>query len=451
MIKTQDRTQSLPSEEKAAAPVFESALRRFESPVSLVGTHAADVLAPTPAAMADPKALPDAAVAFMPFIANRMAGRTVRLTPRTFALLTIGSRGDVQPYIALGLRLLQDGHRVIIVTHGFFKESLGSFRSWLDDYSWNACHDADVLIESPSTMAGIHIAEALKIPYFRAFTMPWTRTAAYPHAFMVPAFEMGPSFNYSTYVLFDNIMWKATAGQINKWRKKHLGLHSTDMTALSVTKVPFLYNFSSAVVPKPLDWHDDIIITGYWELQNSDSEWSPSPALEAFMARAKEEGKPLVYIAADVRAIIAKGWSSRGGDPATEGEEIKFPTSCFGVEKIPHGWLFPKVQAALHHGGAGTVGASLRAGLPTLIKPCDQFFWAVRVTKLGVGLKVPSLRSDDLASALIKATTDRVMIEKAARIGEKIRSESGVDNALQAIHDNVVRAGSDRRNLRWAS
>lgn len=71
---------------------------------------------------------------------------------------------------------------------GFFKESLGSFRQWLDDLlldSWNACKDADVLIESPSTMSGVHIAEALQIPYFRAFTMPWTRTSAYPHAFMV--------------------------------------------------------------------------------------------------------------------------------------------------------------------------------------------------------------------------------------------------------------------------
>ena len=99
-------------------------------------------------------------------------------------------------------------------------------------------------------------------------------------------------------------------------------------------------------------------------------------------------------IAADVRAIIAKGWSSRGSTPATEGKEIEFPVSCYSLEKVPHGWLFPRgtsatraldemlmrllaVNAAMHHGGAGTVGASLRAGLPTIIKPWfgDQFFW----------------------------------------------------------------------------
>lgn len=193
---------------------------------------------------------------------------------------------------------------------GFFKESLGSFRQWLDDLlldSWRACQGADVLIESPSTMSGVHIAEALKIPYFRAFTvggclgvadlqMPWTRTNAYPQAFMVPAFEMGPSFNYSTYVLFDNIIWRATAGQINRWRKRYLDLPSTDMSTLSITKVPFLYNFSPAVVPKPLDWHDEISITGYWNLEDSDADWTPPPKLEQFMDKAKADGRPLVYI-----------------------------------------------------------------------------------------------------------------------------------------------------------
>ena len=162
--------------------------------------------------------------------------------------------------------------------------------------AWKACHDADVLIESPSAMAGIHIAEALKIPYFRAFTMPWTRTSAYPQAFMVPAIEMGPSFNYSTYVLFDNIIWRATSSQINRWRKKHLKLKSTDMSTLSITKVPFLYNFSSAVVPKPLDWHDDITITGYWTLEDSDTDWTPPQDLADFIRRAKDDGRPLVYI-----------------------------------------------------------------------------------------------------------------------------------------------------------
>lgn len=472
---------------------------------------AAEVLAPPKDMLFTPKAMSEVALSFMPFIANRPwqvgQGAAVRLTPRRFTMLTIGSRGDVQPYIALGIRLMKDGHKCVIITHpefkewieeygiehraaggdptalmklstahrmfspAFFKEALGTFRQWLDDLlvdAWKASHDADVLIESPSAMAGIHIAEALKIPYFRAFTMPWTRTMAYPQAFMVPAFDMGPSFNYSTYVLFDNIMWRASSGQINRWRKKHLHLKPTDQSSLSVSKVPFLYNFSPSVVPKPLDWYDDITITGYWNLENSDMEWTPPDSLVEFMDKAKADGKPIVYIGfgsivvpdptavtksiikgvnkADVRAIIAKGWSARDVDSAKNQEHVEFPDTCYSLDKVPHAWLFPKIQAALHHGGAGTVGASLRAGIPTLIKPWfgDQHFWALRVTKLEVGMKVASLHSSDIADALKKATTSQVMIEKAARIGERIRSESGVDAAVQTIHYQIIRAARDR-------
>jgi sterol 3beta-glucosyltransferase len=136
----------------------------------------------------------------------------------------------------------------------------------------------------------------------------------------------------------------------------------------------------------------------------------------------------------------------------------------------------------MHHGGAGTTGASLGAGLPTIIKPFfgDQHFWrvpftillsfrpvnatwqtaspftrskltgrALRVTKLGVGLKATSFRASDMATALKKVTTDTVMREKAARVGRAIRRENGVDNALEAIHFNIVRAAADRGSLRF--
>ncbi|KAJ9093731.1 hypothetical protein QFC21_006327 [Naganishia friedmannii] len=456
-------------------------------------------------------AIPDEAVPHLPSVVNA-ADSARKIKPRRFALLTIGSRGDIQPYIALGLGLMKDGHQVVIVTHdefkswiegygiehrqaggdpaalmklsvehtmfspGFFKESLGGFRTWLDDLlrdAWFACQDADILIESPSAMAGIHIAEGLGIPYMRAFTMPWTRTSAYPQAFMVPAVPMGPGFNYSTYVLFDNIMWKATAGQVNKWRRKLLKLPNTDLGKLGQTKVPFMYNFSSYVVSKPLDWHDDIQITGYWTLANSDSDWSPPDDLEEFMNKADEDGKALVYIGfgsitvpdpikmteeivravdrAGVRAIIAKGWSSRGGTGGDSESSPEYSSNCYALDKVPHGWLFPRVKAVVHHGGAGTVGASLSWGKPTIIRPWfgDQYFWAGRVQKLGVGLRVDNLGGDDLVNALQTATTDTVMIEKAAKIGEKIRAEDGVKNAIEYIYGYLPRAAKDRTQLNW--
>ncbi|KIO34033.1 glycosyltransferase family 1 protein [Tulasnella calospora MUT 4182] len=450
--------------------------------------------------------IPTELLAHLPRPINIPADKQLHVQKQHFVCLTIGSRGDIQPYIALCLGLKKEGHEVTIVTHEeykawvegfgiqhrtaggdpgalmklsvehkmfspqFFKESLGNFRKWLDEllvdsYDQVKAAGATVLIESPSAMAGVHIAEALNIPYFRAFTMPWSRTAEYPHAFISPPDFVAGSFNFSTYVLFDNVFWRATAPQINPWRKKHLGLPSTDLEHLAQTKIPFLYNFSQNVVPKPLDWSDTTIITGYWFLDNPDLGWKPSQSLQDFIAKARADGKPLVYIGfgsivvenpkamtrsivkavlkSDVRAILNKGWSARMASSNDNEPEVEIPPEVYEVDKIPHDWLFPQIDAALHHGGAGTTGASLRAGIPTLIKPWfgDQFFWAARVQKLGAGLRVPSLSSSDLAHALTKATSDRVIREKAQAVGEKVRSENGVATAIQSLYMYLHRAG----------
>ena len=125
------------------------------------------------------------------------------------------------------------------------------------------------------------------------------------------------------------------------------------------------------------------------------------------MDQARLDNKPIVYIGfgsitvpqpnrittriikavlqSGVRAIMGKGWSARCSKEE-DYPEPEIPKECYVVDSIPHDWLFPKIDAVLHHGGAGTTGASLRAGVPTLIKPWfgDQFFWASRVQKLGV-------------------------------------------------------------------
>ena len=400
--------------------------------------------------------------------------------------LTIGSRGDVQPYIALCKRLLEEGHRPKIATHAEFKawvtkhgiefatvdgdpaelmricvengmftysflrEASVKFRGWIDELltsAWKACQDTDILIESPSAMAGIHIAEALGIPYFRAFAMPWTRTRAYPHAFAVPEHKMGGAYNYITYVMFDNIFWKATAGQINRWRKKDLGLRSTSLDKLQLNKVPFLYNFSPSVVVPPLDFSDWIRVTGYWILDEA-SDWSPPNALIDFIARARADEKKVVYIGfgsivvsdpaaltktvvesvlrADVRCILSKGWSDRLGNREATVAEVPLPVEIHQITSAPHDWLFKQIDAAVHHGGAGTTGASLRAGLPTIIKPFfgDQFFFGSRVEDLGVGICMKKVNVSLFSRALWEATHSQRMINKARILGEEIRKVS---------------------------
>lgn len=401
--------------------------------------------------------------------------------------LTIGSRGDVQPYIALCKGLLKDGHKPRIATHAefqgwieshgiefacvegdpgelmrlciengtftlsFLREANATFRGWLDDLldsAYKACEGSELLIESPSAMAGIHIAEKLGIPYFRAFTMPWTRTRAYPHAFIMPENKMGGAYNYMTYVMFDNIFWKATAHQVNRWRNKTLGLPNTGLEKMQPNKVPFLYNFSPSVVAPPLDFSDWVRVTGYWFLDEG-GDYEPPQELRDFIQKARADGKKIVYVGfgsiivndpakmtqevidairkADVRCILSKGWSDRitGRDEPTRplAEEPVMPPEIHVIKSAPHDWLFRQIDAAAHHGGSGTTGASLRAGIPTIIRPFfgDQFFFASRVEDLGVGVWVKKWGTKSFGRALWEVTRNERMIVKARQLGEQIR------------------------------
>ncbi|GMM35777.1 sterol 3-beta-glucosyltransferase [Saccharomycopsis crataegensis] len=418
---------------------------------------------------------------------------------RTFKItcLTIGSRGDVQPYLALCKKLIEQGHSPRIATHGEFKEVVekhgiefceiagsptelmsfmgnhstisvsflkdakSKFSKWIDELletSWKACQGSEILIESPSAMAGIHIAEALDIPYFRAFTMPWTRTRAYPHAFIVPESKRGGSYNYFTHVMFENVFWKGISGQVNKWRQSTLGLAKTDLYQLQQNKVPFLYNISPTVFPPSVDFPDWITVTGYWFLDEKDN-YTPPKELVEFIANAKRDKKKIVYIGfgsivvsdakelteaiidavrkADVRCILNKGWSNRlDGDKELE---IDLPPEVYNSGSIPHDWLFSHIDAAVHHGGSGTTGSSLRAGLPIIIKPFfgDQFFYAHRIEDMNVGVYLKKLNKESLANAIKKVTTDSRIIEKAKAIGAKIRAEKGVETAVESIYSQL--------------
>jgi UDP:flavonoid glycosyltransferase YjiC (YdhE family) len=213
-----------------------------------------------------------------------------------------------------------------------------------------------------------------------------------------------------------------------------------------------LYCYSAAVAPPPPDWGSWIEVTGYWFLDRK-TDWTPPPALAEFL----EEGPPPVYVggfgtmtnrdpgdlarivaralgAAGVRAVVLTGW---GGLPKEE-----LPREIFAVDWVPFDWLFPRVSAVVHHGGAGTTAASLRAGVPTVVVPffLDQFFWGRRVFDLGVGPR-PILRKrldpDTLAAALRIATRDPEMKGRAAALGVRIRAEDGVARAVAAFERHL--------------
>ncbi|CEG67174.1 hypothetical protein RMATCC62417_03641 [Rhizopus microsporus] len=417
-----------------------------------------------------------------------------------FTCITIGTRGDVQPYIALCKGLMKDGHRCRIATHDEFKdwieehgiefrtvggdpgelmricvennffsvnfvrEGLRLFKDWIDELlslAWEAVQGTDVIIESPSAMVGIHMAEALGVPYFRSFPMPMTRTRSFPHPFATPNHPKGRLYNDMTYVLFDYAVWRAIATRTNAFRKNKLKIPATSYEKLEVWKIPYLYSFSPNIVPSPLDWLDWIHCTGYWFLDNPQTGWKPEEKLKAFVE--SKDTRPLVYIGfgsiivsdpkeitriivesvllSNVRAIVSRGWSSRLQGVAHEEDDIlkKHPDTIFSIQSVPHDWLFPQVRAVVHHGGAGTTAAGLRAGRPTIIKPffADQFFWGERVEEMGIGRCIKKLTVESLSAALRVVSTDEHMLKLAKKVGEKISSEAGVDTAIQCIYRDM--------------
>lgn len=430
----------------------------------------------------------------------------------TFAMMMIGSRGDVQPYLALCQGLMDEGHKCIILTHGEFKETiekfgiefreiagdprelmelmishgsisysfireaLSHFKNWLKELmktAWKAMKDsgADVFIESPSSMIGIHIAEALNIAYYRAFTMPWTKTKAYPQALLAPEQKRAGNYNAFTYVMYDRLVWFGISKYVNKWRK-HMGLPETDLDTLHQEDVPFLYCVSPTVLVPPLDQPDWVHTCGYWELRpNEDKKESGDPKVEAFIKKAREDKVPLAYIGfgsiivsdpqamtqtiidaidqSGVRCVVARGWSSRSTkkkdhddqSDSTEKKPLNNENIC-DVESVDHQWLFPQMDACVHHGGSGTTGASLRAGKPTIIKPFfgDQFFYGRRVEDLGVGRNLKKLSTRGLAEALRECTSNKQMIRQADVLGEQIRHEHGVEEAILCIYRELAYA-----------
>ena len=116
------------------------------------------------------------------------------------------------------------------------------------------------------------------------------------------------------------------------------------------------------------------------------------------------------------------------------------------IDSAPHDWLFPKMAAVVHHGGAGTTAEGLRAGKSTLICPTsmnDQAFWGRRVFELGVGPKpIPQnkLTAEMLGRAIHRAVTDGGVRQRAEELGEMIRTERGVVRAVKIIDERIGRS-----------
>jgi sterol 3beta-glucosyltransferase len=410
-------------------------------------------------------------------------------------ILTVGSRGDVQPYVALGLGLRREGHSVTLAASGIFepwirghglefapvrfnpqeflqrpdvrekfqsgnparllsltRQTQPLYQSMFDDF-WQACQKADHVVVTPIAYGGYDCAEKLGCPASLALLQPFGPTTEFPTFALPPRPRLGSLYNRLSHLLLEEAGWLGVRGVQNAWRRKTLGLPPLPVAAsqyarMRAARAPWLYGFSPAIIPKPHDWPAESHITGYWFL-NEAAGFQPPEALERFL----ESGPPPVYIGfgsmsnenpqrltqlaitalrlAGQRGVLLSGWAGLS--------RTDLPDTVFAMESAPHDWLFPRMSALVHHGGAGTVGAGLLAGIPTVVTPflLDQFAWGEVVWRLRAGpepIPVRKLTAERLAAAIRAAQTDAEIRRRAAELGSRLRAEDGVARAVEVLN-----------------
>lgn len=409
----------------------------------------------------------------------------------TIAIIAIGSHGDVAPLTGVGARLQRAGHRVIVVAYQAFAELVTGcgleFRGLADDLDGNSAdlsdvsaHQAakamvaflsprgmrmlgdrvlaavrdepvDALLLSPfAELAGHPLADALAVPGIGVRLQPFSATADYPPA-VLGAWSAGRFGNRAAArigaAMIDGLYGRA----VNHFRAQ-LGLPSAPARVLRQRRTdagwPILYGYSATVLPRPADWRPGIDVVGYW-WPESATGWQPPTELVDFL----DAGPPPVVIGfgstvnrraeahrlstlvaqavrgAGARAVIQAGWA--GLD--VSGDDL------IAVDEVPHDWLFAQAAAVVHHCGAGTAAAGLRAGVPAIAAPGpygDQPFWARRLFDLGVSPRpIPQRRlsADNLSEAIRDVLSDNSFGDQAAKTAASIAAEDGAGGVLATV------------------
>ncbi|XP_058197852.1 sterol 3-beta-glucosyltransferase UGT80A2-like isoform X2 [Rhododendron vialii] len=364
------------------------------------------------------------------------------IPPLQIVILIVGTRGDVQPFVAIGKKLQDYGHRVRLATHSNFKEFV--LTAGLEFYPIGG--DPKILAEWHT-----HVAEALKVPLHVFFTMPWTPTSEFPH----PLSRVKQSAGYRlSYQIVDSLIWLGIRDMVNDLRKKKLKLRP--VTYLSGSQgsesdVPYGYIWSPHLVPKPKDWGPKVDVVGFCFLDLASNyepprvlmDWlkaGPKPIYIGFGSLPVQEPEKMTQIIVEAlettgqRGIINKGWGGLGNL-----KELK--DFVYLLDNCPHDWLFLQCAAVVHHGGAGTTAAGLKAACPTTIVPFfgDQPFWGDRVHARGVGpapIPIDEFSLTKLVDA-IKFMLDPKVKERAVGLSQSMQNEDGVSGAVKAFFKHL--------------
>jgi UDP:flavonoid glycosyltransferase YjiC (YdhE family) len=407
------------------------------------------------------------------------------------SIFVYGTWGDIRPHVVLGQALQKLGYEVQVVTSLGFEQWVRArnldFYPLTTDANTFARANAGVLDENvfrqfqlmrqsmyPNLVqTGLEVLEAtrksdvlitgefgisflfdiikvnkLRLLFINTFPLSFSRDV--PSVITPPAPDWLPLpqlYNRMSHSMARRMQWLLFSGASRAIAQK-LGLPKSSYNEFQtfVDAAPALNVVSRYVFPRPSDWGDHWQVTGY--LFDDDPDWSPPQDLVDFL----EAGEAPVYIGfgsmpdskpqattrmiieavqkAGKRAVILKGWAGFGIDD--------MPDNIHVLKYAPHSWLFPRMAAVVHHGGAGTTASSFRAGVPTIVVPhtADQPYWGRRIQQLGVSTApIPrkNLTADNLAAAITEATTSRALQANARALGEKICAEDGLAEAIKWV------------------
>lgn len=412
-------------------------------------------------------------------------------------ILCAGSRGDFQPYLALAMELKKLGKDVRITG---MKEFEGFIRGYgIDFYPIQAdfkslnvdekmlkqaqnadnplkmlltfnkmkkygvqiahefyasCEGSELIIYHPGCTMGYFAAEKLGIPSILASPFPLHKTKEQTSVIQYGRKKPKPLTNQISYSMLQGMLWLASKDSVtgfwkNRFGKKPDGFgcpyerHTTKQN-------PAVISCSNFVFERPNDWNENIHQSGYWFVEENVA-YSPSEELSDFLTA----GEKPVYIGfgsvyhADLKDAMSKliidalNKSGKRGIICGMGKIYNLPKNIISIDSIPHSWLFERVSAVCHHGGAGTTAAGFKAGVPSIIVPFanDQFAWAHRAYDLGVGSKpipVKTLTSDNLASAIEFALQNNIKAN-AKTLAKNIATENGALDCAKIIVASLER------------
>ncbi|MFJ3516968.1 glycosyltransferase [Streptomyces sp. NPDC090131] len=400
-------------------------------------------------------------------------------------IVTAGSRGDVAPFTGLGRRLQDAGHQVAVAAHPLLAtlvsgcglahrplpgdpqelilawsraasraEARALTRAYVDGLADGVVAAVEAGCDLVLTAAGPAplsrtAGDAFGVPVIGTYLVPAFATRQFPLPGAPGVEDLGPEGNLAAGHTVATRAEGLFADAVTRLRTR-LGLPSGAPSATGDIR-PVLHGFSPAVVPRPADWPSQVEVAGYWWPALPDG-WRPAPELVDFL----EAGPPPVYIGfgsmapgqgerlselvaaavgrARVRAVVQAGWAGLSGG----GDDV------LSVGDVPHDWLFPRTAAVVHHAGAGTTAAGLRAGVPALPVPVmyDQPFWASRLHRLGVApsvLPFEVLTAEVLGDAITACVTEPAHRRRAAELARSIAAEDGAAAVLAHIGASPVR------------